>query len=217
MPRPLGSKNKTTEQREQEKATKKTKPTGTKNSKKLEDTVISDQPETVHKAAKTNNSTPAKPGNDVLEAINGLASFVQQGFQQFDQRISAMENGRRVSVTLPIAEVIQPDQAVMPVATHAISSTMEIDNTLAPPPPSGLLASLDAEADTILKSQGLDKIKPVDRPDFGRPPVSSMKDVRCVVCGRPPKEGYRVTSADFRPDADGKLGYYHEGCHGPVR
>lgn len=206
MGRRLGSKNISKEEREARKA-------GKHLLTPEEERQATEHLKKGRQVGKTKSSSDAQEQQgDVLTAINGLASFVQQGFQQFDQRISAMENGKTVQTTMGVAPVTEPGHTTMPVMQSMVPSTMEVDNTL-PPAPTELMAGIGAEADAMIQSQGLDKIKPTERPNLGRH-TPSFKDLRCAVCGRPPGKNIRVTDADFRPDADGKYHYIHENCHG---
>jgi hypothetical protein len=115
----------------------------------------------VPKGNYDNEGNPAaQPQADILGAINNLASFVQHGFQQFDERINAMENGR---VTVP--SVPAPEPAAVPGVAPALpprrgtteATPMIPDNTLEEPPSDTMLNIVELEGDAIMRSHGMDK------------------------------------------------------------
>ena len=229
--RPKGAKNRTTEQKAAEQAAKSAKPPsnrGRKPSKAKVDiakwvqTVPQDtQPVVVSDIPKEHIPAPGDaPVDPILAAIQGLSANINNMREEFDHRLSDLENGR---VMNPITGEHIPQHHTMPsVPSHSSSSTVLDTTSPLPTYSPDIMKNVNREADAIIKSTGFDKVKTNETVSLGRPEKMGRYDVACFVCGRPPHPDSRGALPHNYIEVTMQNGgkqfvYVHEECVAGIR
>jgi hypothetical protein len=217
-PRPKGSRNKSTLEREtqqQSETVQENTPeqraiiasrrsTGKPESAKAVAEVIKRKRRA--KAVIETVIAPQQPQDPVLVAIQGLASR----FDNFEQRLSNVENGHSNPVT---GENTNQPRPVMPHPT--MNSTTVIDNTSPlPKHDPNQMEYIKREADSITRSVGLDKVQATNPVYDGRPAIKGRYDIRCRVCQKFPVSAEQGGRGVFPSDLSQDGSWCCENCIG---